>query len=383
MLGASGNVARNVAALGGEVSLVGVIGGDLEGNEAQRLVGEEAGVEGYLVTDAERSDHAQDPVRVRRPAAAAGRSRSPPGRWRARSSSAWCAPSATRPRTPAPSCFPTMARASSPEAVIAVCREAAAESGGKLVVDSKARSFARYGAVDMIKPNAAELARATDLPTETDDQVAAALDRALELCEAKAILVTPRFQGHFAGRARRARAAFPDGAPGGVRRFRRRRHHARGAWTGLGGRGRHRRRPWPSPSSPPASRWARWGRPRSRRDELIEAALSAHMAPAEARGRHRSADGRGGRPLARQGTEGGLHQRLLRHPAQGPRGLSRPGARLVRPADRRAELRRERAGPEGRGAGPSTTWNPAPWFWRAWVPVDLVVGRSRRTRRSS
>ena len=40
MLGAAGNVARNVAALGGEVSLVGLVGGDAEGHEALRLVGE-------------------------------------------------------------------------------------------------------------------------------------------------------------------------------------------------------------------------------------------------------------------------------------------------------------------------------------------------------
>jgi D-beta-D-heptose 7-phosphate kinase/D-beta-D-heptose 1-phosphate adenosyltransferase len=81
------------------------------------------------------------------------------------------------------------------DAVIAACREAAAESGGKLVVDSKARSFARYGAVDMIKPNAAELAHATDLPTETDAQIEKALGRALELWEARAILVTRASKG--------------------------------------------------------------------------------------------------------------------------------------------------------------------------------------------
>src|ERR1700756_2577196 len=54
MLGAAGNVARNVAALGGSVALAGLIGGDAEAGEASRLVGEEPGVEGYLVTDAER-----------------------------------------------------------------------------------------------------------------------------------------------------------------------------------------------------------------------------------------------------------------------------------------------------------------------------------------
>src|SRR5688572_8258265 len=54
MLGGSGNVARNVAALGGEAALVGVIGGDSEGHEALRLVAAEIGVEGFLVTDASR-----------------------------------------------------------------------------------------------------------------------------------------------------------------------------------------------------------------------------------------------------------------------------------------------------------------------------------------
>src|SRR5258705_13695381 len=49
MLGASGNVARNVAALGGEVSLVGLVGGDAEGHEARRLGGVEFGVGGHLV----------------------------------------------------------------------------------------------------------------------------------------------------------------------------------------------------------------------------------------------------------------------------------------------------------------------------------------------
>jgi D-beta-D-heptose 7-phosphate kinase/D-beta-D-heptose 1-phosphate adenosyltransferase len=81
------------------------------------------------------------------------------------------------------------------DAVIAACREAAQASGGKVVVDSKARSFGRYGAVDLIKPNAAELANATDLPTGTDAEVEAALARALELWETRAILVTRAAKG--------------------------------------------------------------------------------------------------------------------------------------------------------------------------------------------
>ena len=194
MLGASGNVARNVAAMGGEVSLVGLIGGDAEGAHAVRLVGEEAGVEGYLVTDPERPttlktrfvSGGQHILRVdletNRPVAGEVEQRLVRTiRDAAKGAGAIL--------------LSDYGKGVVTEAVIAVCREAAAESGGRLVVDSKARSFARYGAVDMIKPNAAELGHATDMPTETDDQVAAALIRALELWEAKAILVTRASKG--------------------------------------------------------------------------------------------------------------------------------------------------------------------------------------------
>jgi D-beta-D-heptose 7-phosphate kinase/D-beta-D-heptose 1-phosphate adenosyltransferase len=64
-----------------------------------------------------------------------------------------------------------------------------------LIVDSKARGFERYGAADIVKPNAAELARATDLPTQTDAQVEAALAAAMDTCACGAILVTRAAQG--------------------------------------------------------------------------------------------------------------------------------------------------------------------------------------------
>ena len=54
MLGAAGNVARNAAVIGAQVALVGVIGRDGAGSEAKTLVGEAPGIEGYLITDADR-----------------------------------------------------------------------------------------------------------------------------------------------------------------------------------------------------------------------------------------------------------------------------------------------------------------------------------------
>ena len=48
MLGGAGNVARNVAALGGVVALVGVVGDDAAAHEATELIGEIDGLHGYL-----------------------------------------------------------------------------------------------------------------------------------------------------------------------------------------------------------------------------------------------------------------------------------------------------------------------------------------------
>ncbi|OYW91539.1 MAG: D-glycero-beta-D-manno-heptose 1-phosphate adenylyltransferase [Caulobacterales bacterium 32-67-6] len=167
MLGAAGNVARNVAALGGHVCLVGLVGGDNEGHEALRLVAAEAGVEGFVVTDAARPttlktrfvSGGQQLLRVDNEVAIPAQG--------------------------------DVGKGVVTPAVIAACRAA----GARIIVDSKARSFARYGEVDIIKPNAAELAHATDMPTSTDDEVAAALIHALSLCEARAILVTRSAKG--------------------------------------------------------------------------------------------------------------------------------------------------------------------------------------------
>jgi D-beta-D-heptose 7-phosphate kinase/D-beta-D-heptose 1-phosphate adenosyltransferase len=54
MLGGAGNVARNVAALGGKAVLIGLIGDDDAGRALSAMIGEEAGIEARLVTDTRR-----------------------------------------------------------------------------------------------------------------------------------------------------------------------------------------------------------------------------------------------------------------------------------------------------------------------------------------
>jgi D-beta-D-heptose 7-phosphate kinase/D-beta-D-heptose 1-phosphate adenosyltransferase len=281
MLGAAGNVARNVAALGGEVSLVGLIGGDAEGHEALRLVGEEAGVEGYLVTDADR------PTTLKTRFVSGGQQLLRVDLEAARPVAGDVEQRLIRTIRDAAKdagaiLLSDYGKGVVTEAVIAVCREVAAQSGGKLVVDSKARSFAHYGAVDMIKPNAAELAYATDLPTETDAQVEVALVRALELWETKAILVTRASKGISLAVRGEAVRHFPTAA--------REVFDASGAGDttlaalGLGlaaGAAVEDAIAFAQLASGVAV--SKVGTATVSPDELVEAAISAHLAPAEAK----------------------------------------------------------------------------------------------------
>jgi D-beta-D-heptose 7-phosphate kinase/D-beta-D-heptose 1-phosphate adenosyltransferase len=195
MLGAAGNVARNVAALGGSVALVGLVGGDGIGHEASRLVGEEEpAIEGYLVTDPSRPttlktrfiSGSQQLLRVD-----LEESRPVSGEVEHR----LVRTIRDAAREAGVILISDYGKGVVTDAVIAAARDAAAESGARVIVDSKARSFSRYGDVDLVKPNAAELAYATELPTETDAEMEAAIQRALELWATKGVLVTRAGKG--------------------------------------------------------------------------------------------------------------------------------------------------------------------------------------------
>ncbi|MDO8411782.1 MAG: D-glycero-beta-D-manno-heptose 1-phosphate adenylyltransferase [Phenylobacterium sp.] len=190
MLGAAGNVARNVAALGGHVCLVGLVGGDGEGHEALRLVSSEAGVEGFIISDPAR------PTTLKTRFVSGGQQLLRVDNEVATPAEGEVEDRLVRTIRDVAAdvgliLLSDYGKGVVTPAVIAACRAA----GARVIVDSKARSFARYGAVDIIKPNAAELAHATDMATDTDEEIAAALAHALSLCEAQAILVTRSAKG--------------------------------------------------------------------------------------------------------------------------------------------------------------------------------------------
>jgi D-beta-D-heptose 7-phosphate kinase/D-beta-D-heptose 1-phosphate adenosyltransferase len=185
MLGAAGNVARNVASLGGEALLVAVAGEDAAADEVRALLAAEPRLHDRLVADPQR------PTTVKTRFVAAGQQllrldHEQSGALDAGAEEAL----AERARAAAAEADVVLvsdyAKGGMTSAVVAACR-----AGGKpVVVDPKGRDFRRYGPVDLLKPNASELAAAADLPTGTDAEVEAALAVALAGCEAKAILVT-------------------------------------------------------------------------------------------------------------------------------------------------------------------------------------------------
>ncbi len=280
MLGGCGNVARNVAALGGHAALVGLVGGDADAGEALRLVAAEPGIEGFLVTDATR------PTTLKTRFVSAGQQLLRVDLEESRPISGAVEQRLIRTIRDVAAdvgviLLSDYGKGVVTPAVIEACREAAA-AGARVIVDSKARSFARYGPVHILKPNAAELAYATEMPTETDAEIEAALARALGLCEAAAVLVT---------RAGKGISLAERGQP--VRHFRSVRREvfdASGAGdTALAALGLALAAGATIEAAIDFAQLAsgvavgKAGTATVSPDELVEAAISAHIAPAEAK----------------------------------------------------------------------------------------------------
>ncbi|HEV2082687.1 MAG TPA: D-glycero-beta-D-manno-heptose 1-phosphate adenylyltransferase [Brevundimonas sp.] len=203
MPGGVGNVARNVAALGGIARLGAVSGRDAAGDELATLIAAEAGIEDAV----ERRAGANTVVKTRFVAAGQQLLRldEEASTLPAAGSAAFSGASVVL--------LSDYAKGVVSDALIAEALDEGRRAGVPVIVDPKGRDFARYGAVDLIKPNASELAGATGLPVGDDAEVEAALEALLRATSAKAVVVTRAGKGmslmrrgeaarHFPGRAR-------------------------------------------------------------------------------------------------------------------------------------------------------------------------------------
>ena len=203
MPGGVGNVARNVAALGGLARLGAVAGEDAAGQELRDLIAAEDRVVDFV----SRPSGATTIVKTRFVAGGQQLLRldEEEAGVEIDDSDAFADTSVIL--------LSDYAKGVVSDGLIAAALGAARRTGAPVIVDPKGRDFARYGAVDVVKPNASELAGATGLPVETDAEVEAALTALLEQTTAKAVVVTRAGKGmslmrrgepvrHFPGRAR-------------------------------------------------------------------------------------------------------------------------------------------------------------------------------------
>jgi len=194
MLGAAGNVARNAAALGAQAALAGVVGDDAPGHEAARLIEAEPRLEGHLIPETGRC------TTVKTRYVAGGQQLLRVDAEDDRQVAGRCEDQLMQAIADAAEgagavLLSDYAKGAATPKVIAAAREAARRVGAPMIVDPKGRSFAKYGPVDLVKPNARELSLTVDRPVHTDAETESALAEALASCEAKAILVTRAAQG--------------------------------------------------------------------------------------------------------------------------------------------------------------------------------------------
>ena len=194
MLGGAGNVARNVAALGGQVSLVGVVGDDEAGHDFVRLLQESDRIHSSLVTVPGRPTT----LKVRYVAGVqqllrADRETTEPvsaeieQRLIERASDEIADADAV--------ILSDYAKGGLGPRLIAAVTALAQAKSIPVVADPKGVDFSRYRGVTVLKPNDRELRAATGLPVGNEAEVESAAHEALRRSGAAALLVTRSERG--------------------------------------------------------------------------------------------------------------------------------------------------------------------------------------------
>jgi len=194
MLGGVGNVVRNVAAIGARSVLLSVIGDDEPGRALRALLDAEPTVEPGLVEERGR----RTTVKTRFVA---------DGQQLLRADSEVVRPATAEAEAALVArCTAELRRCQvvvvsdygkgvvSPSLVAAILA-AAGREGRPVIVDPKGMDYSRYRRATVLTPNRSELAQATRMPVQTDEQIVAAARTLIESLALGAVLVTRSEQG--------------------------------------------------------------------------------------------------------------------------------------------------------------------------------------------
>jgi D-beta-D-heptose 7-phosphate kinase / D-beta-D-heptose 1-phosphate adenosyltransferase len=186
MLGGAGNVARGIAALGGEAVLIGLVGDDAAGATFHARLAEEGGIFADLVTDGRPTTQKIRYVAGQQQLLRADVEHA-------------------RPADPAPLLAAFARQLPAADAVVlsdyakgvltpALLRQAIAmarDAGKPVIADPKSADVSRYDGVTLLTPNAGEAAAATGIACDEDETAARGATRLLEsMPGSPAVLVT-------------------------------------------------------------------------------------------------------------------------------------------------------------------------------------------------
>lgn len=194
MPGGAGNVGRNLSTLGLRTALIGVVGDDAEGRELAELLGQISSVEADLIVMRDR------PTTLKTRFVAGGQQllRVDAEDTRAIDLAAEADIVVALEEAAKDASLIILsdyAKGTVTRDVIEAAIAAGRAHGICVIADPKGLDFSRYGAVDLLKPNAVELGLAMGVPVETDRDAAAALSQAMRVLPAKAIVVTRAAKG--------------------------------------------------------------------------------------------------------------------------------------------------------------------------------------------
>jgi D-beta-D-heptose 7-phosphate kinase/D-beta-D-heptose 1-phosphate adenosyltransferase len=174
MLGGAGNVARNVAALGGRAVLVGLVGDDAAGRALAAMIDREPGLMAELIVDpARRTTEKVRYISGSHQMLRADREDRGPG-----DAQVLLAAFARRLAAADVVVLSDYAKGVLPPAVVKGAIAAARAAGKPVIVDPKSRDLARYDGATLLTPNRHEAAEATGV-TGIDDASAAEAGEAI------------------------------------------------------------------------------------------------------------------------------------------------------------------------------------------------------------
>jgi len=194
MPGGAGNVACNIASLGGRATLVGIAGHDFAGDNLARLLASQPGVTGALVRSTRRPTICKTRFIAGRQQVVRADDESSEPLYPDEVAGLCRVIDAHLPGAHA-LILSDYGKGVLTQAVLAHAIGAARAAGIPIFVDPKSEDFSRYQGADCITPNAREFAAAARAPAGSAAEIAAAAPALLDQTGAQAILVTRSEKG--------------------------------------------------------------------------------------------------------------------------------------------------------------------------------------------